>query len=80
MMELTGFFKDQTINGDVWHVAHFKAKHEQRREITRWCYQTYGEPGFSHLTHDTRWKDSIQFGSIYFSRPEDLEWFVLRWQ
>ena len=71
--------KDHTIYGNIWHVATFKTKLEQRPEIRRWCYKIYGEPGYNYNTHELRWKDSIQYGEIYFSRPEDLEWFVLRW-
>lgn len=62
-----------------WHMAAFESKKEGRAEMTKWCYHTFGPPGFRHLTHDTRWKDGIQFGEIYFARKQDLEWFVLRW-
>ena len=81
MIQLQAYknWKDNTVYGNTWHVAAFKAKREQRPEITRWCYKTYGEPGYNYNTHELRWKDSIQYGEIYFSRLEDLEWFVLRW-
>lgn len=61
------------------YVAAFESKRENRAEITQWCYKSFGPAGFRHLTNETRWKDSIQWGEVYFSRKEDLEWFVLRW-
>lgn len=81
MMQLHAYEtrKDHSIYGDTWYVAAFKAKQQQRPEITRWCYQTYGEPGYRYDTAEIRWKDSIQYGEIHFSRESDLEWFVLRW-
>jgi hypothetical protein len=63
----------------AWQVAAFKTPKENRREITRWCYQTFGTPGMNTLTKQTRWKDSIQYGEIYFGSKEDLMMFVLRW-
>jgi hypothetical protein len=62
-----------------WHVVEFKTPIENRSEITRWCHQTFGPAGRPRGTTETRWKDSIRFGEIYFKHPEDLEWFVLRW-
>ncbi len=64
---------------DEWRVAAFLTPKENRSEITKWCYKTYGAPGMNHLTHQIRWKDSIRYGEVYFSRQEDLEWFLLRW-
>ena len=65
--------------GIEWYVASFKTPGENRKEITKWCYNTFGAPGVNHNTHQTRWKDSINWGEAIFSRKEDLEWFVLRW-
>jgi len=62
-----------------WQVAAFMTPKENRREITRWCYQTFGTPGMNTLTKQTRWKDSIQYGEVYFGSKEDLMMFVLRW-
>jgi len=70
---------DWRDNETSWHVAAFMTPKENRKEITKWCYKTFGPPGFRHLTHDTRWKDSIQYGEVYFSREQDLSWFSLRW-
>lgn len=61
------------------YVAAFKSNKENRSEITRWCYEAFGPPGWQPNIYQTRWKDSIQWGELYFSRKEDLEWFVLRW-
>lgn len=62
-----------------WLVAAFMTSKENRKEITKWCYKTFGTPGMNHLTKQIRWKDSIQYGEIYFIDQKDLEWFVLRW-
>ena len=61
-----------------WHVAAFTLPKDYY-EIYDWCYHTFGPSGFNHLTHQTRWADEIRHGEAYFSRKEDLEWFVLRW-
>jgi hypothetical protein len=63
----------------LWLVAAFMTPKENRAEITRWCYQTFGSPGMNTLTKQTRWKDSIQYGEVYFISKEDLMMFVLRW-
>lgn len=62
-----------------WLVAAFIAPKEIRKEISKWCYETFGESEFNHLTHQTRWKNWIPYGEVHFSRIEDLEWFLLRW-
>jgi hypothetical protein len=62
-----------------WLVAAFESPRQNRSEITRWCYQTFGTPGMNTLTKQTRWKDSIQYGEVYFISKEDLMMFVLRW-
>jgi len=66
-------------NETPWLVAAFMTPKENRKEITRWCYKTFGTPGMNHLTRQIRWKDSIQFGEVYFMHEKDLEWFLLRW-
>ncbi len=63
----------------AWLVAAFMTPKENRKEITKWCYKTYGAPGMNTFTKQTRWKDSIQYGEVYFRDEKDLEWFVLRW-
>ena len=62
-----------------WHVASFMTPKEKRKEITRWCYKTFGSPGMNHLTKQIRWKDSIQYGEVYFKHEKDLILFSLRW-
>ena len=71
--------KEPHEEGTEWYVAGFKAFNENRKEITKWCYATFGPPGLNHNTRQIRWKDSINWGEAIFSRKEDLEWFVLRW-
>jgi hypothetical protein len=62
-----------------WHVAAFMTPKENRAEITRWCYRTFGPAGRPCGATETRWKDSIRFGEVYFKNSVDLAWFVLRW-
>ncbi len=71
--------KDWRGGNMYWHVAAFNTPKENRKEITKWCYKTFGTPGMNHLTKQIRWKDSIQYGEVYFDHQKDLEWFVLRW-
>jgi len=68
-----------TYNSTYWKVATFMTPKENRKEITKWCYQNFGAPGMNTLTKQTRWKDSIQYGEVYFSNQKDLVWFILRW-
>ncbi len=63
----------------LWLVAAFMTPKENRKEITKWCYKTDGAPGMNTFTKQTRWKDSIQYGEVYFISKEDLMMFVLRW-
>ena len=62
-----------------WYVAAFESPMENSREITRWCYRTFGPAGKPKGAVETRWKDSIRFGEIYFRDHKDLVMFVLRW-
>lgn len=47
---------------------------DQRREISAWCYQMFGEPGAGE-----RWVDGIRYGEILFSNKSDLTLFILKW-
>ena len=76
--ERTNSIVDFDLPDGKWHVAAFTLP-KNYSEIQEWCHKTFGSPGFNHLTHQTRWKDEIRYGEAYFSRIEDLEWFVLRW-
>ena len=69
-------------DNEVWYVAAFKqlTKVDDVVAMKQWCWKIFGEPEFNHLTCQTRWKDDIVYGAVYFSRKQDLEWFVLRWQ
>lgn len=69
-------WRDPDVN---WLVAAFTAPKETRPEITRWCYKTFGPPGMNHLTRQVRWKDSIQYGEVYFKDAGDLTLFTLKW-
>lgn len=61
-----------------WYIAAFTLP-KNHYEIYDWCYHTFGPSGFNHNTRQTRWGDEIRYGEVYFSRREDLEWFLLRW-
>lgn len=69
------------FKGEVWYVAAFKqiTKVDAVVEMKKWCWKAFGKPGHNDLTYETRWKDGVAYGEIYFSRKQDLEWFVLRW-
>lgn len=71
--------KDPKWSDYGWYVAAFETPRENRSEITRWCYKTFGSAGKPKGATETRWKDSIRFGEIYFAQKEDLAMFVLRW-
>jgi hypothetical protein len=71
--------KDPQWSDYGWHVAAFESPIENRSEITRWCYKTFGPAGRPSGATETRWKDSIRFGEIYFKHDTDLALFLLRW-
>jgi hypothetical protein len=71
--------EDTDGGGDgPWHVAAF-ALPKNYKSIIEWCYQTFGTPDWNHLTKQTRWKNQIFYGEVYFCREEDLVLFLLRW-
>lgn len=61
------------------YVAAFTLQKGMLESMTEWCHVTFGPEGYQPLTHETRWKNDIFYGEVFFSRKEDLEWFVLRW-
>lgn len=71
--------KDPRWSDYSWHAAAFESPRQNRAEITRWCYRTFGPAGRPPGATGTRWKDSIRFGEIYFRDHKDLIMFVLRW-
>lgn len=71
--------KDEDGVGEgPWHVAAFTCPRHYH-VIQEWCHRTFGPDRVDHNTHQLRWKDQIYYGEVYFSRKEDLTWFVLRW-
>ncbi len=73
--------KDPKWSDYGWYVAAFAAPRENRdrAEITLWCYRTFGPAGQPKGATETRWKNSIRFGEIYFKHQTDLVMFLLRW-
>lgn len=69
------------FDDEVWYVAAFNQPHkvDEVLAMTKWCHQTFGESGHNHLTCQTRWKDEIVYGEVYFKNKDDLLMFVLRW-
>lgn len=60
-------------------VAAFKATPDVLADIKKWCWLTYGEPGFNRLTQQYRWIDEVHWGEVKFIHKEDLTLFKLRW-
>lgn len=48
-------------------------------EIRRWCFESFGPPGYLSHIDETRWQDDVKYGEIVFQREEDLTLFLLRW-
>jgi hypothetical protein len=48
-------------------------------EIRRWCFETFGPPGYLVNTAETRWTDDVKHGEIVFQREADFMLFVLKW-
>ena len=64
-----------------YYVAAFRTPtYENANDIRVWCWETFGQQGFKPDTHEVRWKDGITFGEIRFSRKQDIEWFLLKWE
>jgi len=68
---------DDTGEGP-WNVVAFNLP-KNYNEIQKWWHTVFGSPSFNHFIHQTRWEDDIIYGKVYFSRKEDLEWFMLKW-
>jgi hypothetical protein len=71
-------------NGEShWYMACIwlspKETAETKKEIQKWCYQTYGEQGLRVNTLDIVWLDELDSGSVSFNRERDLAMFLLRW-
>jgi hypothetical protein len=64
----------------TFHKPRHQSLGPTEQELQRWCYETYGPPGFRVNTHDMRWKDAIKYGEIEFEREADLMLFLLKWQ
>jgi hypothetical protein len=67
-------------DNSLWYVAAFETLPQDKIiDMTVWCVDSFGNPGFNHLTYQTRWNNGIRYGEIHFDRKSDLEWFMLRW-
>jgi hypothetical protein len=64
--------------GDDWHCAAFTIP-KHYLEIQKWCHETFGKPGYPQDVPQTRWRDDIYYGEIYFRDDRDLVLFMLRW-
>jgi hypothetical protein len=71
----------KNYDDEVWYVAAFEKSytHDDLVALRTWCYQTFGETGYNRLTCQTRWRDEIIYGEVYFKNKDDLLMFVLRW-
>lgn len=68
-----------THDGDTEYVAAFSIRAKTHQEMTKWCHQTFGAPGYLVDTHEIRWVDQIKYGEVRFRRKSDAEFFILRW-
>lgn len=64
-----------------YHVAAFPMQDlDQQDAIRKWCYQTFGAPGYRTNTADVRWVDYIRYGEVKIEQETDLMLFLLKWQ
>ena len=67
--------------GGQRYMAAFKRQDPKKiAEIRKWCYTTYGEPGYQVNNAEIRWIDDVSAGEVVFNRESDLMMFLLRWQ
>lgn len=77
-------YRSENPRGEPCYIAAFNSSHGRplsvEPDIRRWCYQTYGAPGYRDHDDLMVWKDNIAFGEIEFARESDLSLFLLRWK
>ena len=62
------------------YIAAFRTQPPNKvTEIRKWCYNTYGEPGYRVDSAEIRWQDGVSRGEVLFNREGDLMMFLLRW-
>jgi hypothetical protein len=73
-------YQSENSRGEPCYIAAFGRPLSEQSDIRRWCYQTYGTPGYRYDDDLTVWKDNIAFGEIEFARESDLSLFLLKWK
>lgn len=74
-------FYESTGTAFKWCAA-FLEESELKDELSKWCYDTFGEPAQSlHYTDVNEcWHDAIVYGEIYFKSDAELTLFKLKWE
>jgi hypothetical protein len=56
-----------------WIVAFETPKFHLLQEMQNWCCDTYGPE------NNTRWRDEIRWGEVWFRNESDVVMFSMRW-
>ena len=79
MMFIHSYAKINGLNESVYVAAFAGLPGPKIWEIRRWCWQTYGDPGYRTDIDLTVWRDALTYGEVEFARESDLALFLLRW-
>jgi hypothetical protein len=75
------FTKQSKIFGETFHYADpIMYSFEELSEAAKWCYETFGSPGYRPETMTTVWEYSLDSDYIFwFKEEKHLMMFILRW-
>jgi hypothetical protein len=73
--------RESPIFGEVYYYANpIMYSFEELSEAAKWCYETFGSPGYRPETMTTVWEYSLDSGYIFwFKEEKHLMMFILRW-
>lgn len=75
------FTRESKIFGDTFHYADpIMYSFYELNEMSKWCWQTFGEPGYHQNTMTTIWDYRVEPDFMFwFSDEKNLMLFILRW-
>lgn len=78
---ISTFTKESKIFGETHYYADpIMYSFDELAQATKWCFETFGEPGYNQNTMKTTWNYSNEYGYLFwFGEEKYLMLFLLRW-
>ena len=75
------FTRESKIFGETFHYADpIMYSFTELNEMSKWCWKSFGEPGYHQGTMSTIWDYRVDPDYIFwFSDEKQLMLFILRW-